>query len=664
MAASASLEEQFQLLQQQQQKRYELRTSVKASRKRNDDCQLFNPESVHEIPSRSRADDLDLGTATRETTASLFERTSGPVATAPGGEDDRYRTRETVYLQQQVETLQLQASTLKADLQRRERELTEEQSAREQERTALLGAGGESSSSAAQRIVDLSKKNRELCAELGKERNRARRLEKRVGELEATIESQASKSSLHHESHSSLTISTTGDHSIGAAPSCAQLQEHLRHAKRKIAEYRNQSQQLKTDLKLLHRVLVKEVGEGVSVTALLSESSGWRGRSQQITALQSKVMELRERLEVQRERAPDKLKSVTTVEAKAGSKADARQKATLRRMESERKRNLEDTQQALDGLRSDHSRLQSQCSALRARNKTLSSEAREMRSQVAAMAEKSTRDDHQLAILTREKSESVASEGSSTEDSHWLNDERQRLERANQTLQKQLAKSVAEIQALRGANRQLQPTSSNQTKRALSSYTELQSHVQPSEEQYHEPKLTLPPIIQTEPASHDHRTVRKSLSAGQTSVLLCTDSQDNRHDLMQAEALKRVAQIEQSRLVLLISSLQQRLDATTDSMIRIETESRNHRSRCGKLERQLGRTRDGGPAGKRKPEQGGSKREDEVALLRDEAEVLKETLELTRHERSEDLRLFQSMLQEAKQLFVESVRKLQSGGGV
>lgn len=37
------------------------------------------------------------------------------------------------------------------------------------------------------------------------------------------------------------------------------------------------------------QVLSKEVGEGVNVTSLLGTTSGWRGRAQQIIALQNKV---------------------------------------------------------------------------------------------------------------------------------------------------------------------------------------------------------------------------------------------------------------------------------------------------------------------------------------------------------------------------------------
>ena len=37
------------------------------------------------------------------------------------------------------------------------------------------------------------------------------------------------------------------------------------------------------------KVLAKEVGDGFNMTTLLNDSSGWRGRQQQITSLQNKV---------------------------------------------------------------------------------------------------------------------------------------------------------------------------------------------------------------------------------------------------------------------------------------------------------------------------------------------------------------------------------------
>eukprot|EP00118_Oscarella_pearsei_P012138 m.86729 g.86729 ORF g.86729 m.86729 type:complete len:100 (+) comp36510_c0_seq20:715-1014(+) len=41
-------------------------------------------------------------------------------------------------------------------------------------------------------------------------------------------------------------------------------------------------------------VLAKEVGDGISVSDLLKKPSGWRGRSQQILALQQKVQQLQQ----------------------------------------------------------------------------------------------------------------------------------------------------------------------------------------------------------------------------------------------------------------------------------------------------------------------------------------------------------------------------------
>ena len=52
--------------------------------------------------------------------------------------------------------------------------------------------------------------------------------------------------------------------------------------------------------------------------------------------------------------------------------------------------------------------------------------------------------------------------------------------------------------------------------------------------------------------------------------------------------------------------------------------------------------------------------ESKLALQQDENVVLKETLELTRHEKMEDMKLLHGMLREAKQLFMDSVRKLRN----
>lgn len=672
------LKQQFELIQQKQQERYRNRTSLKAIKRcSNDQSIKLDLEEVHNTdadasgvrPRRvGTSDHLDLATVTSEATA---ECTTATVATGDNaGRGELLRAGDTAVLQRQVVQLEREISSLKTELKQRECKLAQAQRAREEERAALLGAGGGSSSSvAASRIVELSKKNRELCAELARESNRARQLEKRVRELEkaapaaeeaevACTRAQVSTRALPSTSHESANSASTD------GPSNAELQEQLRHARRKMREYRNQSQQLKTDLKLAHRVLASEVGEGVSATSLLSGSSSWKGRSQQIITLQRKVVELREQLAAERggsEGKSHKTRAVLEGESTSG-RIDARQKAALQKMESERKRNVEDVRKELESLRSEHARLQQQCSALKARNKTVTSDAKKMKSEMTLLMERSNRDSCLLlAEFIREKSQSSATEEGNTGDVRRWEEEGKELEQANSSLRKQLSQCQAEMKSLREANGKLQTSASAPASKM--SYIELKW--QSSQDQLGEQELTLPPIVHAGPpvAARESTAPRKSASAGQACTL---QAHSDRHGLAQEETLKAVALTEQSRLTELVSSLQQRLDATTDRLVRIEIESRNYQGHCSKLEKQLGRRRRGMAdatgaeaiaESKRRPETSPST-EDELALLRDEVGALRETLELTRHEKMEDLQLLQSMLQESKKLFVESIRRL------
>ena len=111
-----------------------------------------------------------------------------------------------------------------------------------------------------------------------------------------------------------------------------------------MAEQHNQCQVLKQELKLAQRVITKEVGDGVNISALISGTSGRRGRAQQIITLQSKLAELGEQLRQGRQNGFIHVRRVASSEycdhTITAPMVDARQKAALRKINQISKRIL------------------------------------------------------------------------------------------------------------------------------------------------------------------------------------------------------------------------------------------------------------------------------------------------------------------------------------
>ena len=662
-STAVDLKEKLKVLQLQQKERYRSRLNSKTGRESNESLEAMATADTASKTARFGEDNLGLLTTTQEMHEGEATGSHSNRATVTTDVEESLNVRETVFLRKELEREQLANAELRASLKQRERELSELQKAREEERMAIGGA----TSTATQRIVELSKRNRELTAELTAEKNRVRQLQKKLSEQAK----QSLKESIDTSQPKDTSTSTSAEAELHSTITA--LQEQLLHSKQKTTEYRNQCQLLKQDLKVVHKVLAKEVGEGVSISELVSGVSGWRGRAQQIITLQNRVSELKQQLEKGRPTATE-----------GASRADARQKAAIQKLECERKKTLGESRLELESLQSEYVKAQQQCGALRARNKTLTADVKSLKSRLVTLLEKNAHDDELIQALMRSKTGSAGTEDG--QQANWK-EEREQLQQANQNLQRQLARCLSEIESLKQANKPSCDEHGARAKKRLHVHVETDKpktgDVTESLSGKSENGVSLPPLVHPRLPPTGSRNAsqrlltqnlvsRKSMSAGQipTQQLDSPLLTPQNCDLAEARALAQVAQVERDRLMELTCALQQRLDASTDRFVRFETELRNQRQCSAKLEKQLGRlhalsSRSSSKHKQQISESSGEKLsfselENRLAVQLDENAVLRETLELTRHEKMDDVKLLHSMLQEAKQLFMNSVKKLRN----
>ena len=505
MAASSDLQEQFRVIQEQQKMRFKERTTRNQERELESEARCI-PNNTH------HQNDLELKTVTQ---LKQVPKGPEPKLAAPSSNDG-----DVQYLQTQIERLQLENSQLNSRVKQTEVRLVQLNHQREEERRAMGGTSG----TVTQRIVELSKKNRELNAELASERNKVRELQTKVKQLQKQISEKEPDSSSSHGHTQSKGEETEGSLQLMVD----QLKEQLQASNQKRTEYRNECQMLKQELKLAQKVLSKEVGEGISVATLLKSGSGWRGRSQQIIALQNKIGELQKRLE-------ESGKSTKTFSASSSRlNADRRQATVLKKIEDSKKKSLEVTQSELAALQSEHSKLQQQCSALKSRNKILTAELKSIRSQTSGKLESPS--------LSQPRPPSTESK-----------QELERvmvLEQRNQRLQTQLAKCVSELQTLKASQ-------SNEHSRTRSPTVTRQPKSAP-----------LPPIATPPHSRSCTRSVPRKMAATEQP-----------HHKAEEDTLAQVSHIEKERLLDLTISLQQRLDLTNDKLVTTETELLNFKQR-------------------------------------------------------------------------------------
>uniref|UniRef100_A0A8D0FZV8 Coiled-coil domain containing 13 n=1 Tax=Sphenodon punctatus TaxID=8508 RepID=A0A8D0FZV8_SPHPU len=297
-------------------------------------------------------------------------------------------TNENKQLQDQLRELVDENGRLYKLVKERDFEIRQLRKKIEEDRFALSGTSGLAGDIAATKIVELSKKNRELTAETESEKTKVKQLNNKVKELEKEVRG-----------------STAGP-KPPESPEVKALQDKLSAANFKAMEHRNQLQATKQELKTTQKLLASEVGEDVNIHNLLATVGSWRGRAQQILVLQGKVRELENQLAQSKGRA-----SANTLDEEMLSLTDAKKLTAqernllrIRSLEREKKEALEKLTVEHEALQKEHEEVKKKLDASKSRNRVLSGEVKSLKEQILTLLDKGKHDDELIdALLSQQK---------------------------------------------------------------------------------------------------------------------------------------------------------------------------------------------------------------------------------------------------------------------
>ncbi|XP_018122555.1 coiled-coil domain-containing protein 13 isoform X2 [Xenopus laevis] len=581
----------------------------------------------------------------------------------------------------------------------------------EEGKLALAGTAGLAGDVAATKIVELSKKNRELTAELESERTKVKQLTNRVKGVEKELQNLAVNYTGKESGHVH-TRTQMDDGALAESPELKALQEKLTAKNLKMTEYRNQIQAMKQELKVAQKVLINEVGEEVNISQLAASSGSWRGRAQQILVLQGRVRELESQLGQGKSPVSELSLEEEMMGVSVPKRVAAQEKNLfrIRTLEKDRKEALEKITAEYEALKKDNEDLKKKLEASKARNTVLSNEVKMLKMQMATILDKGKHDDELIdALLGQQKNmQEVLTRLSQHEQNN--NDSQQMLNmQLNSEAQKQgslvtqlkhmLAEREAKVKELEDEIKQL--TLKNHYRKESS------GKILGVQEFPSVLKSEKPSLDRSQSESGDQSWSGRAVSKLGHELIQTQSPNGNigasprssevrvlQAQVTEYRTLCQAAEVERDRLMELVSVLQRRAEESNEKLMAAEKKLQEERRRCVFLERQAEKLKMDtaknvvgtqklsarGKAGQTltvsRHSVNFSGKTDvsfapadlpletqieelrtQLAIQLDENEAIKTSLKSTLKTKEDDLKLYHEMMGEVKQIFIQALRQ-------